>query len=563
MWHDDPSITPGPSNVPDSSPRARVRVWLWVGFLGVLIGLTSLALALWASSWLVPPYLLLMALILFPPGRGEDTAGLEGPRPQPVPNPEGADDRAKVEGDHQAPAEPVPLAGVSGVPETAPEPEPGPVAAKARRGRGRGRGKATVVVEPPGVTATWVRVGPGKFVRAEIADPTVDESAPAFEAEPNSPQAPVPSATEGLPELDAPVADDLGAPEPRVKAAPVESVAEPELSSFAEAQPPRTPEGVEAAGPSSGSDAPTSLPSADDTPVIAEEVTTLEEPGRSDEPCGADSPPSVEEVTPPLSVESDVSGQHDGPLIPSEDDAVAVTPVIAEEVAEAEEPGSSRDASCGVACGGDGRSTRAEGNQEFEVEKEAAVATEEAPATWRADDPEIRPGVASGDPGLPSEVPVAAWFGEIDVVPPGGVGEGRLASAASSGLPPRSTHLALADSLGRAWRPRARVATSDTGVAPSRHRARSGRGGRVTPGPRRRSPRGAVRSRRSYRTFPPRPPPRELPARWMRGRRRASRSTSRGGPAPCPASLLPSRMDRAPSVSVRPTPSSLPTALFR
>ena len=84
--------------------------------------------------------------------------------------------------------------------------------------------------------------------------------------------------------------------------------------------------------------------------MIAEDVTTLEEPGRSDEPCGADSSPSVEEVTPPLSVESDVSDQvaeaedleshreetivegcgHDGPLIPSEDDAVAVTPVIEE-----------------------------------------------------------------------------------------------------------------------------------------------------------------------------------------------------------------------------------------
>ena len=668
MWHDDPSITPGPSNVPDSSPRARVRVWLWAGFLGVLIGLTSLALALWASSWLVPPYLLLMALILFPPGRGEDTAGLEGPRPQPVPNPEGADDRAKVEGDHQAPAEPVPLAEVSGVPETAPEPEP--VAAKARRGRGRGRAKATVAVEPPGVNATWVRVGPGKFVRAVTPDPTVEESAPAFEAEPNSRQAPVPSATEGLPELDAPVADDLGALEPRVRAAPVEPVAEPELSSFSEAQPPRTPEGVEGAGPS-GSDVPTSLPAADDTPVIVEDVTTLEEPGRSDEPSGADPSPSVEEVTPPLSVEWDVSDQvaeaadleshreesivegcgHDGPLIPSEDDAVAVTPVIAEDVAnvegpgrvdepasvepaegdpspsseeatppraaepdasdqvveaehvvevpgaesprdescgdargsegplppsegdaaavppvivegvatveepgrcdepadrelspsreevtppraaepdasglvaEAEEPGSSRDASCGVDCGGDGPLTRAEGDQAFEVEKEAAVAAEEAPATRRVDDPEIGPGVASGDHGIAPEVPVAPWFGEIDIVPPGGLGEHRLASAASPGLPPRSTHLALADSLGRAWRPRARAATSDTVVAPSRHRARSGRGARVTPDPRRRSPRGAVRSRRSFRTFPPRPPPRELPARWMIGRRRAS-----------------------------------------
>ncbi|MBV8267949.1 MAG: hypothetical protein JO252_16610, partial [Planctomycetaceae bacterium] len=189
MRHDDPSITPGPSNVPDSSPRARIRVWLWAGFLGVLIGLTSLALALWASSWLVPPYLLLMALILFPPGRGGDTAGLEGPRPRPVPNPEGADDRAKVEGDQQAPAEPVPLAEVSGVPETAPE--PGPVAAKARRGRGRGRGKATAAVEPSGASATWVRVGPGKFVRAEIPDPTVEESAPAIEAEPDRPQVPV------------------------------------------------------------------------------------------------------------------------------------------------------------------------------------------------------------------------------------------------------------------------------------------------------------------------------------------------------------------------------------
>ena len=668
MRHDDPSITPGPSNVPDSSPRARIRVWLWAGFLGVLIGLTSLALALWASSWLVPPYLLLMALILFPPGRGGDTAGLEGPRPRPVPNPEGADDRAKVEGDHQAPAEPVPLAEVSGVPETAPE--PGPVAAKARRGRGRGRGKATVAVEPPGANATWVRVGPGKFVRAEIPDPTVEESAPAIEAEPDRPQVPVPSATEGLPEFDAPVADDLGALEPRVKAAPVEPVAEPEFSSCAEVRPPRTPEGVEGAG-QSGSDAPTSLPSADDAPVIAEDVTTLEEPGRSDEPSGADPSPSVEEVTPPHSVESDVSDQvaeavdleshreesivegcgHDGLLILSEDDAVAATPVIAKDVAtvegpgrvdepvsvepvegdpsptveeatppraaepdtsdqvveaehvvevagtespcgescgdacgsegplppseedaaavtpvsvegvatveepgrsdepaegepspsregvtppraeepdasgqvaEAEEPGSSHVASCGVDCGGDGPLTRAEGDQAFEVEKEAAVAAEEAPAARRADDPEIGPGEASGDHGLAPEVPVAAWFGEIDVVPPGGVGKDRLASAASPGLSPRSTHLALADSLDRACWPRTRAATSDTVVAPSRRRARSGRGARVTPDPRRRSPRGAVRSRRSFRTFPPRPPPRELPTRWKRGRRRAS-----------------------------------------
>jgi hypothetical protein len=517
-----------------------------------------------------------------------------------------------------------------------------------------------VAVEPPGVNATWVRVGPGKFGRAEIPDPTVEESAPAIEAEPDRPQAPAPSAAEGLPELDAPVADDLGGLEPRVKAAPVEPVAEPELSSFAEVQPPRTPEGVEGAGPS-GSDAPTSPPSADDTPVIAEDVTTLEEPGRSDEPSGADPSPSVEEVTPPLSVESDVSDQvaeaadleshreesivegcvHDGPLIPVGDDAVAVTPVIAEDVAsvvgpgrvdepasvepaegdpspsveeatppraaepdasdqvvetehvvevagtesprdescgdacgsegplppgeedaaavtpvgvegiatveergrsdepaegepspsreevtppraaepdasgqvaEAGEPGSSRVASCGVDCGGDGPLTRAEGDQAFEVEKDAPVAAEEVPATRRADDPEIGPGEASGDHGIAPEVPVAAWFGEIDVVPPGGVGEDRFASAASSGLSGRSTHLALlVNSRGRAWRPRARAATSDMVVAPSRRRARSGRGARVKLDPRSRSPRGSVRSRRSFRTFPQRPPPRELP----------------------------------------------------
>jgi hypothetical protein len=141
---------------PDRPATARSRA---VGpstvVLALLMAGTCWAVASWVSAWLVPPYLILMALLLFP------STG----RPQGVP---GEADRDAS--DPLRPAQPGEGLDDPDSPPDASAPEDGSEQAtssspvKGRRGKGRAK-KARPV---PGPTeATWVQVAPGKFVRVE------------------------------------------------------------------------------------------------------------------------------------------------------------------------------------------------------------------------------------------------------------------------------------------------------------------------------------------------------------------------------------------------------------
>ncbi len=225
--------------------------WVWPLATTVLVLATSGAVAVYASVWLVVPYLALMALILGVPGSGRRVPAQAHATTSTVGHPnqassagDGSETRSgsenEVESQVKAVAEtaPVPL------PVSVPEPEPTVV--KTRRGKGRPR-KARVVAppafEPTG--ATWVRVGPGKFVRADVVTPSTPE-VEASDANPlpgSEPEPPVAdSAVEAGPDPSeaAPTAeDDAGAPEFSAAEPPGTSWPEPETE---ETEPELVPE---------------------------------------------------------------------------------------------------------------------------------------------------------------------------------------------------------------------------------------------------------------------------------------------------------------------------------
>jgi len=131
---------------------------------------TSLAVAT-VSPWLVPPYFLLMVWLLYP-GRGERESASACPvESEPVEEPAIAErpEPSAAEIDSRSSAAPdLPVPALSDGSEAQQERSPEPATVKTKRGKGRGRkakGAATLV-EPP-ADATWIRVGPGKFVRAD------------------------------------------------------------------------------------------------------------------------------------------------------------------------------------------------------------------------------------------------------------------------------------------------------------------------------------------------------------------------------------------------------------
>jgi len=197
------TVSPPPAVGPRPSVRSYARAWAGPLALGLLGGATSLALAWYASAWLVPPYLVLMALVLgVPPVRigrppAPDSMGRPA-RPAPGTGTVGDSSTAvagpgngnglaadwdrnphagpPAEPDSDGPASSV--ADSSGADPAADLPQ-----AKARRGRGRGR-KSKLVTYPvvENAQGMWVKVGPGKFVRA---DPVT--LAPAPTAVPDGP----------------------------------------------------------------------------------------------------------------------------------------------------------------------------------------------------------------------------------------------------------------------------------------------------------------------------------------------------------------------------------------
>lgn len=174
---------------PPSPARSRASAWLWPGLLAVVVTATCLTVAVYASAWLVAPYLVGMMLILGVPRPLRLAARvLAGWTERQVTTyrrarserrpavPSGSDGRRLRPG-----SAPDPEVGATAVDAPAPSDEPPPAPlpeapeVKPRRARGRARkARPAPVAESPRAEARWVRVGPGKFVRVEPGEPLPD-----------------------------------------------------------------------------------------------------------------------------------------------------------------------------------------------------------------------------------------------------------------------------------------------------------------------------------------------------------------------------------------------------
>jgi hypothetical protein len=167
---------------PTGAKRRRPRaVWAGAG-LAVLAGLTAWAVAS-VSVWLVPAYLALMVLIFVTPRRrrlSELPAKL-GEAPVGVATDFGqglrVDRAVEVDGHHPAAGPELDSATDEATETSGSGPDPaGSSTAKLRRGRVRARKGAKTTTEPVPDSSpiTWIRVGPGKFVRADTDIHAVD-----------------------------------------------------------------------------------------------------------------------------------------------------------------------------------------------------------------------------------------------------------------------------------------------------------------------------------------------------------------------------------------------------
>ena len=222
MQHDEPSFPSQPSAAigPVASMRAIPgwkQPWVRHAALGALVLATSLALACYASAWLVPPYLALMAWLLGPSidrrarataagaSRAAASFGAVGPDAGQVEHSSASWDDATSSDvflETSAAAEADSALATAGL--------------KTKRGRTRGRRARPAPAVEPTAEVTWIRVGPGKFVRVEGTNATATDDAPPAEAGPAVPPnaEPLPAPGEALPP-DATVAGDVteGAPD--------------------------------------------------------------------------------------------------------------------------------------------------------------------------------------------------------------------------------------------------------------------------------------------------------------------------------------------------------------
>ncbi|MGA7497057.1 MAG: hypothetical protein WBX00_10045 [Isosphaeraceae bacterium] len=151
--------------------RAELVRILGIVVLAALMGLTSWVVAS-ISTWLVPVYVTAMVLIfvipqvqhLGEPGPAGEPAGVSADRASEATSPasSGADSPGAT------------TLGVDGSPEAsaAGAKPPGSTTPKRRRTRGQGRKPVKPGPEPAVTTspAAWIRIGPGKFVRADSQD---------------------------------------------------------------------------------------------------------------------------------------------------------------------------------------------------------------------------------------------------------------------------------------------------------------------------------------------------------------------------------------------------------
>ncbi len=233
------------------------------------MAVTSAAVAFLASAWLVPPYLALAIWIMLPSHGERGDAPRRTVRSGRQRQATAVESNGTVsEAGGTPPSEP---ATESTTPAESLADEAGslePAPSKGKRGRGRGR-KAKTLVDAPPSNATWIQVGPGKYVRVETSSPMVAHL---------SPQAPEVGTAEDTGQQGSLATGnslELKPPAPEAKTAPAVEVpntfAEPPLSVVEAAPADVAPApGVEEALPP-----PIYGPVADDEPALAQ----IEEPG--------------------------------------------------------------------------------------------------------------------------------------------------------------------------------------------------------------------------------------------------------------------------------------------
>ncbi len=274
---------------------ARISAKAAVG-LG-LIAATSVAIAVAASPWLVPPYLGLMAWLLAAPGKPAEPEAPDRSNPPDCPTetaiPSAIEQAAEFE------------------PEPSPELPPPP--RKPRKSRGKGRAKAIPAASAEKPQATWVQVEPGKFVRVEIApgspveadsessestNPVSESSSEAEDAAITSPDS---VEEENPPEVEA-IAPSSSPQDPASTEVRAASDPGPEAENAA------TPETVERSAPDSDDG------NRDEIPL---EIADASPSGNRDEHEEADGPsPQPITLDPPLPVASESpSPRWPGPTI--------------------------------------------------------------------------------------------------------------------------------------------------------------------------------------------------------------------------------------------------------
>jgi hypothetical protein len=190
--------------------------------LAGLLGLTSWVVAS-VSTWLVPVYVTAMVFIFVPPRAQtlEGSRGVAAPgEPASAEGPTRGAPRPSRRAD--PPADGPPEASAPGTGPSA----SGPAAAKARR-RSRARKPTKSGSEPAAAAspATWIRVGPGKFVRADLHAQAADAETPP-QPDPATGPSPAQAPGEGLspndsPEASVPIEEPARADAP-IEAGPIE-----------------------------------------------------------------------------------------------------------------------------------------------------------------------------------------------------------------------------------------------------------------------------------------------------------------------------------------------------
>ena len=280
----------GGADTSDSAGPATARVegrgLPALAVLALLMTGTCWVVASMATPWLVPPYLLLMALILSPARRAHapGEARSESPiAPEPA-SPAGGDGL-----DDGPPSASAPTGGgAASATSTAPP--------KARRVKGTRTRKPKPAPEVV-AEATWIEVGPGKFVRAEAPSPSAHAGPHAFEAE-GSTESPEPSPP--LPDEEPSPPEVLLSPDDLDPGSSTDARTgpEPELAGFADSLP-----AIDGIMPQAGwtfvepepTPAVASPGEPDDDPraslVPMPEGSTTDPEGPDDEPARPDVPP--------------------------------------------------------------------------------------------------------------------------------------------------------------------------------------------------------------------------------------------------------------------------------